>query len=249
MPSHDQRLRGPARALLVIDQSTLAEVVRLALNHGHYNTRVAPTVEEAGSELAGWRPHLIVLDMDIAAGTLLDRLGDATRQGDRFPVIALTRRGDLKTKLRAFERGVDDILTVPFSPEEFVARVLAIMRRTYRDAVVFTPVLRLGDLEIDILNRRVRAGETELHLTSLEQSLLYLLAANAGRLLTRDEILDYLWGADYVAESNIVDRHIRNLRVKLQNHSQRPRYIATVPGRGYRFLPRFADAKSADAPS
>ena len=80
-------------------------------------------------------------------------------------------------------------------------------------------------------------GETELHLTSLEQSLLYLLAANAGRLLTRDEILDYLWGIDYVAESNVVDRHIRNLRIKLQNHSRRPRYIATVPGRGYRFIP------------
>jgi DNA-binding response OmpR family regulator len=138
--------------------------------------------------------------------------------------------------LAAFERGVDDILTVPFSPEEFVARVLAVMRRTYREAVVFTPVLRLGDLEIDILNRRVRAGETELHLTSIEQRLLYLLAANAGRLLTRDEILDHLWGTDYVAESNIVDRHIRNLRVKLQNHSRR-RYIATVPGRGYRFVP------------
>jgi DNA-binding response OmpR family regulator len=91
-------------------------------------------------------------------------------------------------------------------------------------------------LEIDILNRRVRAGESELHLTSLEQSLLYLLAANAGRLITRDEILDYLWGADYVAESNVVDRHIRNLRMKLQNHSRRPRYIATVAGQGYRFL-------------
>ena len=104
------------------------------------------------------------------------------------------------------------------------------MRRTYREAVVFTPVLRLGDLQIDILNRRVRAGDTELHLTSLEQSLLYLLAANAGRLLTRDEILDHLWGADYVAESNIVDRHIRNLRVKLQDHSRRPRYIIRFRG-------------------
>ena len=97
-------------------------------------------------------------------------------------------------------------------------------------------MLRLGDLEIDILNRHVRAGETELHLTPLEQSLLYLLAANAGRLLTRDEILDYLWGADYVAESNVVDRHIRNLRTKLRDHSRRPKYIATVPGRGYRFV-------------
>jgi DNA-binding response OmpR family regulator len=237
MTSHDHRLRSPARALLVIDQPLLADVVKLALNHGQYSTRVAHTVAEASQALADWRPHLAVLDMDIEGSRILERLANGTRAGGPLPVIALTKRGDLKAKLMAFERGVDDILTVPFSPEEFVARVLALMRRTYRDAAVFSPVLRLGDLEIDILNRRVRAGDRELSLTSLEQSLLYLLAANAGRLLTRDEILDYLWGADYVAESNVVDRHIRNLRIKLQNHSRRPRYIVTVPGRGYRFLP------------
>jgi len=244
MTSQTQRLRDPARALLVIDQVVLADVVKLALHHGQYSISVARTAEEAVVTLADWHPHLVVLDMEAAGSHILERLADGTQPRGRLPIIALTRRGDLKSKLAAFERGVDDILTVPFSPEEFVARVLAIMRRTYRDAVVFTPVLRLGDLEIDILNRHVRAGDTELHLTSLEQSLLYLLAANAGRLLTRDEILDHLWGADYVAESNVVDRHIRNLRVKLQNHSKRPRYIATVPGRGYRFLLRTADAPS-----
>jgi two-component system, OmpR family, KDP operon response regulator KdpE len=235
MTSPDQRLRGPARALLVIDAPVLADVVRLALNHGHYDIRVASTVEQASTVVTEWRPHLVVLDMDSAANVILERLSDAATD-ERVPVVALTRRGDLKAKLAAFERGVDDILSVPFSPEEFVARVLALMRRTFRDAAVFSPVLRVGDLEIDILNRHVRVGHTELHLTPLEQSLLYLLAANAGRLLTRDQILDYLWGADYVAESNIVDRHIRNLRIKLQNHSKRPRYIATVPGQGYRFL-------------
>lgn len=237
MTSHDHRLRSPARALLVIDRPLLADVVKLALNHGQYSTRVAQTVAEASQALADWRPHLAVLDMDIEGSRILERLADETRAGGPLPVIALTQRGDLKAKLMAFERGVDDILTVPFSPEEFVARVLALMRRTYREAPVFSPTLRLGDLEIDILNRQVRAGDRELYLTSLEQSLLYLLAANAGRLLTRDEILNYLWGVDYVAESNVVDRHIRNLRIKLQNHSRRPRYIVTVHGRGYRFLP------------
>jgi len=244
MTSHDHRLRRPARALLVIDQPVLAEVVKLALNHGRYSTRVAETVGGAAATLAEWQPHLAILDMDTAGSAILDQLRPA-EQTTHIPIIALTRRGDLKAKLAAFERGVDDILTVPFSPEEFVARTLAVMRRTYRDAVEFTPVLRLGDLEIDILNRHVRAGGTELHLTSLEQSLLYLLAANAGRLLTRDQILDHLWGADYVAGSNIVDRHIRNLRAKLESHSPRSRYIATVPGRGYRFVPTAAD----DAPS
>ena len=232
----DRRLRAPARALLVIDQSVLADVVKLALNHGHYETRISTTIDDASVLLAEWHPHLIVCDMEAAGSGILEHVAQASDQGAVAPpLIALTRRGDLKAKLAAFDRGVDDILTVPFSPEEFVARVLAIMRRSYREALVFTPVLRIGDLEIDILNRHVRVGQTELHLTSLEQSLLYLLAANAGRLLTRDEILDYLWGADYVAESNVVDRHIRNLRVKLQQQSSH-QYIATVPRQGYRFV-------------
>jgi DNA-binding response OmpR family regulator len=231
--------------LLVIQQRVLADVVTLALGHGHYTTSVARTEEEAATALDNWQPHLVILDMDIAGSSILERCADTSREVRRLPVIALTKRGDLKAKLTAFERGVDDILVVPFSPEEFVARVLAVMRRTYREAVVFTPVLRLGDLEIDILHRRVRAGDRELHLTSMEQSLLYLLAANAGRLLTRNEILDSLWGSDYVAESNIVDRHIRNLRIKLQNHSRRPRYIATVPGHGYRFVASSAAASES----
>jgi DNA-binding response OmpR family regulator len=83
----------------------------------------------------------------------------------------------------------------------------------------------------------VRAGKRDLHLTALEQSLLYLLAANAGRLVTREQILDSLWGADSVAESNVLDRHVRNLRTKLQHRGQRPRFSATVPGQGYRFVP------------
>ena len=245
MTSQGQRFSGPARALLVIEHRVLADVVTLALGHGHYTTRVARTEREATMALADWQPHLVILDMDVAGSGILERCADTSPEIRRLPVIALTRRGDLAAKLAAFEQGVDDILVVPFSPEEFVARVLAVMRRTYRDAVVFTPVLRLGDLEIDILHRRVRAGDAELHLTSIEQSLLYLLAANAGRLLTRDEILDNLWGADYVAESNVVDRHIRNLRMKLQNHSRQRRYIATVPGRGYRFITPSTDASAS----
>jgi len=224
--SQDQRVRGPARVLLVIGQSVLADSVSVALDHHHYIIRAVVARQEAISAVADWSPHLVVLDMDREGNGMLQRFG-------RLPVIAMTRRDDIHSRLTAFEQGVDDVLTVPFCPEELVARVIAVMRRTYRDAAVFTPLLRLGDLEIDILNRRVREGDRELRLTSTEQSLLYLLAANVGRLLTRDEILDHLWGADYVAESNVVDRHIRNLRVKLQ----KSRYIVTVPGRGYRFQP------------
>ena len=90
---------------------------------------------------------------------------------------------------------------------------------------------------------------SELSLTPLEMNLLYLLAANAGLVLTRDEILDALWGVDYLADSNVVDRHIRNLRAKLQNSYRRPRYIATVPGRGYRFVPTTAENADTLPPS
>ena len=105
----------------------------------------------------------------------------------------------------------------------------------------------MGDIEIDILNRCVHAGESEIHLSGLEQSLLYFLAANAGRTLTRDDILDAVWGVDFIAESNVVDRHVRSLRIKLQNNWREPRFIATVLGKGYRFIPRFSDGAPADA--
>ena len=240
-------VHSPARVVLVLDQPVLAEVIALTLNHGVFRVQVTPTVAGAQALLPEWRPHMLIIDMDLAGNDALSQLGAAGIDGQRLPVIALTRRGDLRTKLAAFEQGVDDILTIPFSPEELVARVLVIMRRTYREAMTFTPVLRLGELEIDILHRSVRVGGHELHLTGLEQNLLYLLAANAGRLLTRDEILDYLWGVDFISESNVVDRHIRNLRAKLQNDYRRPRYIATVPGQGYRFVPTME--KAADSAS
>ena len=237
--------RGPARVLLVLDQPTVAEIVRFTLNHGRFVTQVTPTLAAATAALDDGPPHLVLLDMDVVDGAFLDRLGKTDEGSPRLPVIGLTRRGDLATKLKAFEQGVDDILVVPFSPEELLARVLALVRRAYRDAVTFTPTITVGTLEIDILRRTVRAGEHDLHLTSLEQSLLYLLAANTGRVVSRDEILDTLWGTDYVAESNVVDRQVRNLRARLQNDWRRPRYIATVPGKGYRFIPTFSQPPPA----
>ena len=97
-------------------------------------------------------------------------------------------------------------------------------------------------MEIDIVNRQVRAGDSVVHLSGIEQSLLYLLASRGGRVVTRDEILDAIWGTDFMSESNVVDRHIRSLRIKLQNDYRHPRFIATVAGRGYRFIPTFSNA-------
>jgi DNA-binding response OmpR family regulator len=185
--------------------------------------------------------------MDIGGDVLIRRLAPADVGGaTRAPVLALTRRGDLRTKLAAFEQGVDDIMTIPFSPEELLARGLAITRRTLGQSLPFNPVLKLGEIEIDIMYRQVRAGSSEIHLSGLEQSLLYRLAANAGQVITRGEILDTLWGTEYVSESNVVDRHIRNLRAKLQNDWRKPRFIETVPGKGYRIIPTFSDRPAAN---
>ena len=107
-------------------------------------------------------------------------------------------------------------------------------------------MIRVGDLEIDILHRIVRIGTAELRLTALERSLLYLLAANAGRVIRREEILA-LWGPDHVADSNVVDRQVRNLRALLQDDWRRPRFIATAPG-GYRFLPMPSDPAALTVP-
>ncbi|MDE3076685.1 MAG: response regulator transcription factor [Chloroflexota bacterium] len=234
--------RGPARVLVMMDQRVITEVITLTLNHGVYVTQGAKNISQAMALLEEWHPHLAVIDMDIAGDQFMKR-ASTTNPGtvERLPVLALTRRGDLKTKLNAFEQGVDDIMTVPFSPEELLARVMALTRRTYGDSVPLTPVIKVGELEINILDRQVTAGSSKLHLTGVEQSLLYLLAANAGRLLTRNDIMDALWGVDYVAESNVVDRHIRNLRAKLQNDWRKPRFIATEAGRGYRFMATFSE--------
>ena len=231
------------RALVLLDRPIVVGLVELTLNHGLFVVRAASTFEDAVSILDQWPPHLAVVDMDHEqSADLLRRLGASnTMTASVTPILGLTRRGDLATKLKAFDLGVDDILTVPFSPEELLARAIVVTRRASGVDRPIVPTIRLGEMEIDILNREVRAGTSVVHLTSIEQSLLYVLASRGGRVVTRDEIMDGVWGTDFVAESNVVDRHIRGLRVKLQNDYRHPRFISTVPGRGYRFIPTFSN--------
>ena len=239
----ERRPDDARRALVLHDRPLMVDLIELTLNHGLFVVRAAGSLAEAEAILTNWRPHIGVLDMDHDdSSRVLQRLGAANNlAGAVTPVLGLTRRGDLPTKLKAFDLGVDDILTVPFSPEELLARCIVIARRALGTDRPIVPKITIGEIEIDILNRQVRAGTSVIHLSGIEQSLLYLLASRSGRVLTRDEILDAIWGTDFVAESNIVDRHIRSLRIKLQNDYRHPRFIATVPGRGYRFIPIFSN--------
>ncbi len=231
------------RALVLHDRPLVVDLIELTLNHGLFTVRAARSLQEAETILTEWHPHMAVVDMDHDDSTALLHSLDTSNTMTRSmtPVLGLTRRGDLKTKLRAFDLGVDDILTMPFSPEELLARSIVITRRTLGVDRPLVPTIRLGEIEIDILNRQVRAGSSVVHLSGIEQSLLYLLASRSGQVVTRDEILDTIWGVDFVAESNIVDRHVRSLRIKLQNDYRHPRFIATVPGQGYRFIPTFSN--------
>jgi two-component system, OmpR family, KDP operon response regulator KdpE len=236
---HDAR-----RALVLHDRQLVVDLIELTLNHGVFVVHAASSLTEAEAILAAWHPHLAVVDMDHEDSTaLMERLGASnTLTASVTPVLGLTRRGDLRTKLRAFDLGVDDILTTPFSPEELLARSIVVTRRASGTDRPIIPTITLGEMELDILKREVRTADSVVPLSVIEQSLLYLLASRGGRIVTRDEILDAIWGTDFVAESNIVDRHVGSLRIKLHDDYRRPRFIATVPGQGYRFIPTFSNA-------
>jgi DNA-binding response OmpR family regulator len=234
-------------ALILVESPVVASLIELTLNHGPFVVQAVGRLAEAEACLVDRMPDLAVLEMEHPdSSELLARLGaSTTMRRSTTPVLGLTLRGDLKTKLRAFDLGVDDILTVPFSPEELLARAIVITRRSSGINRAIVPTIRLGEMEIDIVHREVRAGSSVVQLSNMEQSLLYLLASRNGRIVTREEILDTIWGTDFVAESNIVDRHIRSLRSKLHDDYRHPRFIATVPGEGYRFLPSPAGSAGA----
>jgi two-component system alkaline phosphatase synthesis response regulator PhoP len=231
------------RALVLHDRPLVVDLITLTLNHGMFDVRAASNFAQAKAIMTEWRPNIGVIDMDHDDSAALLKLLGASNAMRRIgtPVLGLTRMGDLKTKLAAFDLGVDDILTTPFSPEELLARTIVITRRASGVDLPLIPVIRLGEIDVDILNREVRTGTAVVHLTPIEQSLLYLLASCGGRVVTHEEILDAIWGTDFVAGSNIVDRHVRSLRIKLQDDFRHPRFIATVQNKGYRFIPTLSN--------
>lgn len=211
----------------------LANLVALTLQHGRYETKATTDPAECKRLLQDWKPHLAFIDID-RYEQFIDLIGRGISHG-QLPLLTFTRKRDTAVKLAAFERGADDIIEVPFTLDEIVARPFALMRRAHSVNVPLVPTIRLDGLEVDLIQQQVRVGGKSLQLTPIQQALLYLLAANSGRVLSREELLASIWGGEFEIESNVVDRHIRELRVKLGDDWRTPQFIETVPGKGYRF--------------
>ncbi|MCU0492271.1 MAG: response regulator transcription factor [Chloroflexaceae bacterium] len=224
-----------ATILLVEDDSTLSETLRYNLEREGYNVVTASDGVQ-GLELARReRPDLLVLDI------MLPRLDGFSvcrilRQESDVPIIMLTARQDEVDRIAGLELGADDYVSKPFSLGELLARVRAIMRRTERQpGGISREVLEAGKLRVDTSSRRAWRGTHELTMPQKEFDLLTCLIRNKGIALSRDLLLERVWGLDFVGDSRTVDVHIRWLREKIEWDPARPRYIQTVRGVGYRF--------------
>jgi DNA-binding response OmpR family regulator len=226
-------LRGPARVLLASrHQSALA----FAAERLTSDPFACYTVRERTSAIAiasSWRPHLVLGDVELLDAGVLAALRPPARGGPGLPLVALVGTVDPRRRLGAFDAGADDVVEVPFSSDELLARVRALLRRAYAEAESFGRSLCIGGLELDATTRSARVDGADVDLTPLQFSFLYLLASRVGQIVTRDQILDALWGADHAPASNVVDSLVRTLRARLGDDFRRPRFIATLAGRGY----------------
>ena len=228
--------RRTYRVLTLMRDRELASAAEFALTHGTYHVRHVLTSAELIVALREWDPDLAFVDLDVDRGAALDVLC-APGLIRRIPTIAVTRNGELREKLSAFDRGADDILNIPFLPEELVARAQALIRRSYTEGIDLIAAVRLGDIEVDILARTVTIGGHRVDLSPLEHGLFWVLASNAGTIVSRERIEQLLWGSALGTSSNVVQQYVRRLRAKLGDDAKRSRFIETVRGEGYRFVP------------
>jgi two-component system OmpR family response regulator len=237
-----------SRVILVVDDDRkIVALVRAYLEREGYRVASAYDGREALRRARSEDPALIVLDLMLPEMDGLEVMRILRAESD-VPVLLLTARGSLPERIVGLERGADDYLPKPFSPAELVVRVKAILRRSRRAAPEAAPrpqaaTLRQHDLVIDTERYEVRRGEETLSLTPVEFRLLVTLVAADGRALSRDQLLDAVYGS---GEGDVLDRtidvHIGRLRDKLGDDAEQPRYVMTVRGVGYRAAPTSAEA-------
>ncbi|HEX4805729.1 MAG TPA: response regulator transcription factor [Conexibacter sp.] len=229
--------------LVVDDEPTIVEVVARYLARAGFQAREAFDGPGALEAARRERPDLVVLDVMLPGLDGIEVMRRLHEQpGEPVPVILLTARAEESDRLIGLRRGADDYVVKPFSPAELVARVEAVMRRAARGAAGLAdgedlePIVH-GPLRIDQAARTVALDGTELALTQREYELLRFLAARPGRVFSRDQLMEQVWGYDFYTDTSTVTVHVRRLRAKLEPDPANPRFIETVWGVGYRFRP------------
>ncbi|MBL8094652.1 MAG: response regulator transcription factor [Anaerolineales bacterium] len=223
-----------ATILLIEDEATVRETLAMNLRAEGYDVLTAAD-GMTGLDLARDEgPDLIIMDLMLPK---LDGLSVCriVRKDSDVPIIMLTARGTEMDRITGLETGADDYVVKPFSLGELMARVRANLRRSHADHRAQATRLSAGELSMDLLARRASLGSAELKLTHREFDLLAELMRNQGAVLSRDLLLNRVWGFDYIGDSHTVDVHIRWLREKVEADPSTPRRITTVRGVGYRF--------------
>lgn len=217
--------------LIVEDDDDTAEVVSTLLEDAGYSTVAVDRGETALSEIATISPDLVLLDINLPDINGLDILR-SVRTHSFLPMIVLSGYGKDGDRVMALEAGADDYMAKPFSPEELIARVRALLRR-----VEWTPKpetrIAVRQLELDMPRRQAAIRGRKLHLTPIEYGILVTLMRNAGQTISHDEMLRAVWGDHYKGDYSVLRVNISRLRQKLEENPRRPTYIVTVPGQGY----------------
>ncbi len=231
------QLPNGARKVLVVDGDLATRKdVRSAVAQDGYQVVEADTGAEGLRQIDALRPSLVLLEVTLPDGSGFDVCRELRKKDTAVPVIMMSSRSDEIDAVVALEIGADDYVVKPLRLRELAARIAAHLRRMRMESAEATRNrLEFRDLVIDVNERRIYRAGLEIELTHTEFDLLTFLASNAGKVLSREKILNSIWGYEYPIETRVIDVHIRNLRRKIEGQPSRPYYILAVPGIGYRF--------------
>jgi two-component system alkaline phosphatase synthesis response regulator PhoP len=220
--------------LIVDDEENIRNVVYAYLRAEGYTVHTAADGDEGLTLFRQHQPDLVILDVMLPGMDGFELLEQIRRESDVY-VLMLTARSDEPDRVIGLTIGADDYLTKPFSPRELVARVKAILRRGRGAAGADDGVLIIGDVRIDSRQHEVWRGDQRIDLTALEFKLLRLLAVHRGMVMSREQLIQNVWGYDFYGDERVVDVHIGHIRQKLEADPANPVYILTVRGVGYKF--------------
>lgn len=226
------------KVYIVDDEAHIRDLAALGLKDAGFETRSFADGQALLQTLKTTLPDALILDwmMPPPDGLALCRMLRADARTRAIPILLLTARSDEVDRVVGLEMGADDYIVKPFSVRELAARVRAILRRgEYLQASGEEEILAAADLKVDLARRRVTRGDRSIELTLKEFDLLVALIKSRGRVLTRDMLLDTVWGVEYFGDARTVDVHVRYLRQKVEDQPDQPRLIQTVRGVGYRF--------------